>query len=348
MQTNSVKKLFLSSGIAVFLVGCLMRISHINYGIETLIVGILIFGFGFVLPFLTPGKDNRTIHLPVSNYPNMLQSFGITGLVILGMLLLSPVSLILNDLIGKEASMLGYYLLAIGIPFGIAYSIRTDKTKMKSFNLTWGSKRIISVIAICSISLLFGIASPIGSLIPMPESMKEAFMAFGGRTGIFAFILMVIAAPVLEELIFRGIILDGLLRIYSPVKSILVSSFLFGFVHLNPWQFVTGLVIGIFSGWVYYKTRSLLPSIVVHAAANLSGFGMRLLFDADSSMDKSLVEMYGGWTNLIVVILGSLVVVLLSISYLNREFTKAAIKNGSVQQQHTGKSDFDASLVSNE
>lgn len=335
MKKDRVKKLVLICGIAVFLLGLLMKISHINYGIETLIVGTLIFGFGFVLPFLTNSEDKRTIHLPVSDYPNMLQSFGITGIVILGMLLFAPVNLILNDLMGKEASTLCYYLLAIGVPFLIVYSIRKDKTKIKSFNLTVENKRIIPVIVVCSVTLLFGVVSPIGNLIPMPESIKKAFMALTSQSGILTFVVMVIAAPILEELIFRGIILDGLLRVYSPVKSILVSSFLFGFVHLNPWQFVTGLVIGIFSGWVYYKTRSLLPSIIIHAAANLSGFAMRFIIGTDWSMDESLVEMYGGWTNLILVILGSVVVVLLSISYLNREFLKAAVKNESLEQPHT-------------
>lgn len=46
---------------------------------------------------------------------------------------------------------------------------------------------------------------------------------------------MVIAAPVLEELIFRGMMLEGLLKKYSPVTSIIISSILFGVAHLNPW-----------------------------------------------------------------------------------------------------------------
>ena len=50
-------------------------------------------------------------------YPNVAQSFRITGIVILGMLLLSPVKVILSKLIGEEASFFIYYLLATGIPF---------------------------------------------------------------------------------------------------------------------------------------------------------------------------------------------------------------------------------------
>jgi len=144
-------------------------------------------------------------------YPNVAQSFGITGIVILGMLFLSPF-LILEKLIGKEASMLVYYLFAIGVPFWIVFSIRKTKTNHRSFNLTIENRRIIPLVIVGTIALLFGVISPIGNLIPMPESVKKAFLDFGSQTGFFAFFLMVIAAPILEELIFRGIILDGLLK----------------------------------------------------------------------------------------------------------------------------------------
>jgi hypothetical protein len=267
-----------------------------------------------------------------TSYPNVVQSFGITGIVVLGMLLLSPVNLVLNKLIGKEASMLIYYLLAIGIPFWIVYSIRKSKTNYNSFNLTIENARIIPLVIVGTIALLFGIISPIGNLIPMPESIKKALMDFGSQTGIFAFFLMVIAAPILEELIFRGIILDGLLKKYSSTKSILISSLLFGLVHLNPWQFVTGLIIGIFSGWVYYRTRSLSFSIIIHAAANLSGFLMRYFIDIDSSMDDTLVEMYGGLTNLIIAIIGSIIIVAVCVHLLRKEFSKTESRDGSPQQ----------------
>lgn len=264
--------------------------------------------------------------LTTKYYPNVSQSFGITGIVILGMLFLSPVYIVLNQFIGKEASMLVYYLFAIGIPFWIVYSIKKKKTGDGSFNMTIENKKIIPIVVIGTVALLFGIVSPIGNLIPMPESIKEAFMDFGSQTGIYAFLLMVIAAPILEELIIKGIILDGLLKVYSPTKSILLSSLLFGLVHLNPWQFVTALIIGIFSGWVYYKTKSLSLSIIIHASANLSGYLMRYFIDIDSSMDDSLVTMYGGLLNLILAIVGSITIVSICIYFLREEFNNQELK----------------------
>lgn len=256
-----------------------------------------------------------------NTYPNISQSFGITGIVILGVLLLSPVNILLKKLIGEEASFFIYYLLATGIPFGMVYSIRRKKTGSSSFNLAIENKRVIPFIIIGAIALFVGI-DPIGDLIPMPESLKEAFLDLGSQTGIFTFLAMVIAAPILEELIFRGIILDGLLKNYSPIKAILISSFLFGLVHLNPWQFVTGLLFGIFCGWVYYRSRSLSLSIIIHMVANLSGFLMRFIVDFESIMDETLMERYGGQTNLILSIVGSVIILSICIYLMNKEFNK--------------------------
>jgi hypothetical protein len=302
-----------------------LTISHIKYGGAIILFGIVLLGLRIIPPILRrilfSSNENQN-----KNYPNISQSFGIAGILILGMLLLSPVYIVLNKLISREASMLIYYCLAIGIPLGIVYSIRKGKTNISSFNVTLDNKRIIPYLIIGSVALGFGIASPIASSIPMPESIKKALLEFGSQTGIYAFILMVIAAPVMEELIFRGIILDGLLKIYSPLKSILVSSLLFGIVHLNPWQFVTALIIGIFSGWVYYKTRSLLPSVIIHASLNLSGFLMRYFVDINSHINDSLVKIYGGITNLILSIVGSIIIVSICIYFLIKEFNKENLK----------------------
>ena len=97
------------------------------------------------------------------------------------------------------------------------------------------------------------------------------------QTGVFAFLVFVLVAPLLEELIFRGVILDGLLRRYSPLTSILVSSVIFGLAHLNPWQFVTAFVLGCFMGWVYLRSGSLAGCVLIHMSANFSGYLLRLL-----------------------------------------------------------------------
>lgn len=263
----------------------------------------------------------------IKTYPNIAQSFGIAGIAVLGILFFQiPIRMVLNRMItNKEATLLICYLLSMGIPLLIVNAIRKNKTGIVSYNFKIKNKRIIPFIVIGALVLLCGIAAPLSGLIPMSEAMKDSIMVRGGHTGVLSFIMMIIAAPVLEELIFRGIILDGLLKKYTPLAAILISSFLFGMVHLNPWQFITGFLLGAFSGWVYWNTRSLLPSIIIHATANSYGFFLKFFIDlkgGDSSVNHSLFERYGGISNFILIIIGAAIILFICIYFLKRQFKK--------------------------
>jgi membrane protease YdiL (CAAX protease family) len=266
----------------------------------------------------------------IKTYPNLAQSFVITGILIALMLVVSPINFVLTDIIGREPTMFLYYVLATGISFWIINTIRRNITSDGSFVFTVHNPRIIPVIIVIAIVLIFGIISPLASLIPMPESFKVAFKSLAELTGVLSFAMMVIAAPVLEELIFRGIMLEGLLKKYTPMRSIMISSLLFGFVHLNPWQFIAGFILGVFSGWIYYKTRSLMPSIIIHAGANLSGYLARFFVDPDS-LDDTIFEMYGGVTNLIAVVLGSVIIVWIGVYFLQKEFARRPLRTPASQ-----------------
>ncbi len=83
-------------------------------------------------------------------------------------------------------------------------------------------------------------------------------------------LLAVILAPVFEEIVFRGIIMKGLLnKGLKPKPAIFISAIAFGLVHGNPWQLVGGILLGSVLGLVYYKTKSLLLPILLHAFNNL-------------------------------------------------------------------------------
>jgi membrane protease YdiL (CAAX protease family) len=260
------------------------------------------------------------------NYPNVGQSFGIAGIMILATILIYPLAFITNRFIDKDLSFFMNYLIAVGATFLIVYSIRKRKTDNTTFNFKIENKRIIPFVIISIAALNFGLISPIIDLIPMSEFWQKAFADLVGRSSFFSFLSIVIAAPILEELIFRGIILDGLLKKYSPIKSILISSVLFGLVHLNPWQFLAALSLGAFIGWVYYNTKSVSFAIIIHAANNLGGFLIGKFSDSDTfEMNKTLVESYGSVQNLVLVLVCSVTIVAISIYYLKNEFRKNTI-----------------------
>ena len=83
-------------------------------------------------------------------------------------------------------------------------------------------------------------------------------------------LLAVIMAPIFEEIVFRGIIQKGLMnKGMKPWSAIIISAVIFGLVHGNPWQFVGAVLLGSVLGLVYYKTKSLLLPILLHAFNNL-------------------------------------------------------------------------------
>ena len=94
-------------------------------------------------------------------------------------------------------------------------------------------------------------------------------------------LLAVVMAPIFEEIIFRGIIQKGLInKGVKPWKAILSAAIVFGLVHGNPWQFVGAVLLGSVLGLVYYKTKSLLLPILLHAFNNLCS--AMLIFYADT------------------------------------------------------------------
>lgn len=257
-------------------------------------------------------------------YPGVAQSFGIFG-IIFGMSLVSMPIIFLKSLIGNELSMLLYYLVAIGGSALIVLSKRKRMSAAARMNWTIQNWMLVPLLIVGTLSLNAGVISPISELIPMSESAKEMFREMSELNGIWGFILLVIAAPVLEELICRGVILDGLLRNYSPPKAIFYSALIFGLIHLNPWQFISGFLIGLFMGWVYYQTRSLLAVIIIHFSVNFTGFLLSRFIGFETSMNMSYEELTGSVTNAVLLISLFILIAAVSMVLLQREFAKQAV-----------------------
>ena len=85
------------------------------------------------------------------------------------------------------------------------------------------------------------------------------------------FLSVAIVTPIVEELMFRGYILDAINRKHSDWTAIIWSSILFGLLHFLGGAFYIGsaLIGGIIYGWIRVRTGSLLPSIACHMVWNM-------------------------------------------------------------------------------
>ena len=101
----------------------------------------------------------------------------------------------------------------------------------------------------------------------IPNTLEETFLAMSRNP--FGVLSIALLAPVLEELLFRGAI-QGQLQAagQKPWTAIIVSSLIFGVVHMNPAQIPFAFLLGMLFGWLYYRTGSLLPGIIGHVLNN--------------------------------------------------------------------------------
>lgn len=79
----------------------------------------------------------------------------------------------------------------------------------------------------------------------------------------------VILAPIVEELMLRGMVMNRLMSRFPKWVAVVVSAVVFGVLHLNLTQGIFATITGLILGFLYLKTRSLLLCILAHAANNL-------------------------------------------------------------------------------
>lgn len=81
-------------------------------------------------------------------------------------------------------------------------------------------------------------------------------------------LFVVIAAPVIEELFFRGLVLRSLERRMGRGWALVASAAIFGAAHLEPLQFPALFLFGLVAGWLAQRTGRLGPAMWAHLAFN--------------------------------------------------------------------------------
>ncbi|MCL2044955.1 MAG: CPBP family intramembrane metalloprotease [Oscillospiraceae bacterium] len=86
------------------------------------------------------------------------------------------------------------------------------------------------------------------------------------------FVSTILNAPIVEELCFRGLMLNYLLSITKPKIAILIQAVLFGIIHIHFVQIIYSFVLGIVLGSLYLRFRNTGLCVIAHAAMNLPAF----------------------------------------------------------------------------
>jgi len=142
--------------------------------------------------------------------------------------------------------------------------------------------------------LLDGIDRLVGLIIPFPAEMLESYRkglttSTGWEKALVIF-GVAIAAPLVEETIFRGAIQRTFENKSGVTKGVLLTALIFGLIHFQIAWLIQILVLSVFLGWMAWQWNSIVPALFLHAANNyLSYF---VMFDMTDEL-KSFYLFHG-------------------------------------------------------
>jgi len=172
----------------------------------------------------------------------------------------------------------GASAIIIVLSNGVAFSILMAYKKISYRDIFNPIPRpVISVLIILAVPVMLTLGGAVFWIsditnflmlyFPISDSDYQMFTRLMGG-GLVSIMTVCAIGPIIEEMLFRGIILRGFLENYSVQKSIVLSAVLFALFHLNLYQIPVAFFVGCLFGWLYVRTGSLWPSIFGHIFYN--------------------------------------------------------------------------------
>jgi membrane protease YdiL (CAAX protease family) len=221
-------------------------------------------------------------------YPTLTESWGAFGwhlLIVVGSTLLALALLAVTHVVGQGKLWLLLGASQVGLVFTMLWlrqrsgAARWPGLVLQELPTRWQLYALLPVLVLAQALLL-----TLLRFLHLPNWFAGTLWQMATYPALVA-VAGCVLAPILEEALFRGILLKGLLRNYRPAVAIGQSALLFGLVHFNPAQSINALLIGLLSGWLYYRTRSLALCIAVHALHNSLSFGTIYLMKSQGRPD---------------------------------------------------------------
>ena len=221
--------------------------------------------------------------------PGIKGMFGFLGWYVLGALLAGAATLVMGLFMSKEA--IADYGLIVQYPLqflpAMVYAANQSRRNMtfdpgyvldnKHFS-PYGLGILVLVTIVMTFASMFAFDLPnywnmqltnkSTALSEFYEQIMELMKTMTGGPFWSSFLVVAIFAPIFEEWLCRGMVLRGLLTKMKPVWAIVISALFFAVIHANPWQALNAFMIGLLMGYVYYKTGSLILTMIIHFVNN--------------------------------------------------------------------------------
>jgi membrane protease YdiL (CAAX protease family) len=178
-------------------------------------------------------------------------------------------------------------LIKYGVMFGLAFAIGWwhRRRPLRAYGLTLagrslaqhaGTGWLLFAVAFLPVAALMVLASFV-SLGAGPEHWSVFSYEWNFGFWVFMAVSSFALVPILEELFVRGYIQTRLIEDFGAAGGILITAFVFAFSHTQYFRLsvmsigtLAGIVFSSFlAGYVFYRTRSLLPVVIAHAITNI-------------------------------------------------------------------------------
>ena len=216
---------------------------------------------------------------------SMKKSFSSLGLrFLIGTLIIYAVQIVVAGVVGMLKpewldnttitlilSVMPLYLIGMPVLIALVKQMPGEAPVKKSITPGQFVVALIMCYALMYCGNLVGtlITTIVGTL--KGSEVDNALMAYATESNmIVTFIYMVICAPILEEYIFRKLIVDRTLK-YGQGVAIILSGLMFGLFHGNLNQFAYAFLLGMFLAFLYVKTGNLKITIGLHMCINFMG-----------------------------------------------------------------------------
>ena len=181
-------------------------------------------------------------------------------------------------------------------------SIKVNKQNIRLGLMVYPIGLLVNTVLTSVTSIVTKLFKESGTTIPTADfSVDKASAA----AIIMTILYLVVIAPISEEIVFRGLILNTLSP-FSKKNAVILSAILFALMHKNIPQAVGAFVIGIIFATVDIKANSIVPSIVMHSLNNM----LPCLININASLKSTAITIIYNFLVYAIVLFGITFIVL--------------------------------------
>ncbi len=203
-------------------------------------------------------------------WPEIVAGLGAAGLVTGALILVAPS--LPTDSVLYGLTLAAWSVAVAFIGFGAAVAVRIRSLSAFAVRRTTWRWLLLAAAAGVVTFLLKGVVNLAISALPgLGENAQLPYVeaANGGVIALLlTFVCLSFLVPLGEELLFRGVLMRGLLR-YGAVVAVLGSTVVFALFHGINTALPTALVVGVVAAEITRRSGSIWPAVVVHVINNL-------------------------------------------------------------------------------